>query len=282
MRGLFDGEWRWMADVKQAGVGAFGDLGTHGLDVLLWLLGDVDAVTGTIDAGTARYPDCDEVGEAILRFRNGVIATLAGAWDDVANPVQFLISGTEAHASIINDQVWMACPKFQLDGKSPLTPDQLPKGYPHAFELFLDAIEGLDWLFLQEHIMKKIIVISMAIASLSTAALADAQQPIDRAELRPVVGVAIEYLATADERVRGAQHVPGLSRQGVEALQLHVGFGGGALDDAERADDGGGLLLPADLEIAQRALRLGAPIAVVLDFDRTEGVGFGAGLAGHV
>src|SRR5262245_12414820 len=146
MRGLFDDEWRWMADVKQAGVGAFGDLATHGLDVLLWLLGDVESVAGTLDVGTARYPDCDETGEAILRFKNGVIATLAGAWDDVANPLQFVISGTEAHASVINDQVWMTCPKLQLEGKSPLPAEQLPNGYPHAFDLFLDAIEGKQGL----------------------------------------------------------------------------------------------------------------------------------------
>ncbi|MCC6234201.1 MAG: Gfo/Idh/MocA family oxidoreductase, partial [Verrucomicrobiales bacterium] len=33
--------WRWMADVDQAGVGGFGDLGTHSLDILMWMLGDV-------------------------------------------------------------------------------------------------------------------------------------------------------------------------------------------------------------------------------------------------
>src|SRR5205085_11070637 len=32
--GWFDGEYRWMADPKVAGVGAFGDLGTHKLDIL--------------------------------------------------------------------------------------------------------------------------------------------------------------------------------------------------------------------------------------------------------
>ena len=30
-----------MADPAQAGVGGFGDLGTHSLDILLWLMGDV-------------------------------------------------------------------------------------------------------------------------------------------------------------------------------------------------------------------------------------------------
>jgi len=144
MRGLFDSEWRWMADAQQAGCGAFGDLGTHSLDILLWLFGEVDAVIATLDNGTARYPDCDETGEAIIRFKNGIIGTLAAAWDDVANPVQYLISGTEAHAAIINDQVYFTCGKLDLDGKEPVNPEQLPQGWPHAFELFLDAIVGKD------------------------------------------------------------------------------------------------------------------------------------------
>jgi hypothetical protein len=37
------------------------------------------------------------------------------------------------------------------------------------------------------------------------------------------------------------------------------------------------LLFPADLEVAERTLRLRAPIAVGGDFDRAERIGFGAG-----
>lgn len=144
IHGWFDGEWRWMADVKQAGCGAFGDLGTHCLDILLWLFGEVEAVVAVIDNGTARYPDCDETGEAIIRFKNGLIGTLAAAWDDLANPVQYLISGTKAHAAIINDQLYMTCPRLGLDGKEPVGADQLPPGWPHALELFLDAVTGKD------------------------------------------------------------------------------------------------------------------------------------------
>src|SRR5688572_13047389 len=78
--GWFDTEWRWMADPKRAGVGGFGDLGTHGLDLLMWWLGDVSRCTATLDNGTARYKDCDELGEGLLRFKNGTIATLAASW----------------------------------------------------------------------------------------------------------------------------------------------------------------------------------------------------------
>ncbi len=58
--GWFDTEWRWMADPVQAGVGAFGDLGTHALDIMLWLMGDVTRVAADIGVATGRYGDCDE------------------------------------------------------------------------------------------------------------------------------------------------------------------------------------------------------------------------------
>ena len=139
--GWFDKEWRWMADPKIAGCGAFGDLGTHSLDLLLWLFGDVASVTAQMDQGTARYEECDETGEGLLRFKSGVIGTLAAAWDDVANPVSLIISGTEAHAAVINGELFFTCKKIEgADGKKPWAP--LPAALPHAFELFLDAIIG--------------------------------------------------------------------------------------------------------------------------------------------
>ena len=47
-----------------AGIGAFGDLGTHSLDLLLMLSGNVSRTTAAVSAGTARYPGCDEEAKA--------------------------------------------------------------------------------------------------------------------------------------------------------------------------------------------------------------------------
>ena len=139
----FDTEWRWMADPAIAGVGAFGDLGTHSLDILLWLLGDVTEVTAQIDPGTNAYDGCDETGEGLMRFVNGAIGTLAAAWDDVANPVSFLLSGTEGHAAIINGQLYFQSSHVEgADGKSAWT--QLSPSRPAGLEAFLDALTGKD------------------------------------------------------------------------------------------------------------------------------------------
>jgi predicted dehydrogenase len=137
----FDTEWRWMADPKIAGVGAYGDLGTHSLDILLWIFGEVTSVTAQLDAGTGAYDGCDETGEGLLRFKSGTIGTLAAAWDDVANPVSYLISGTEGHATIINGQLYFQSKHVEgADGKAPYDKDL--SGKPAGLDAFLDAVEG--------------------------------------------------------------------------------------------------------------------------------------------
>jgi len=143
LRGIFDTEWRWMADLEQAGCGAFGDLGTHSLDILLWLVGDVTRVTADVDVATGRYGDCDEYGEGLLKFGNGAIGSLAAGWVDAAHPVSLILSGTEGHAYVADGELTFQSEHVAgADGKKPWT--RLPEAWPHAFELFLDALVGKE------------------------------------------------------------------------------------------------------------------------------------------
>ncbi len=137
----FDTDWRWMADPKIAGVGAFGDLGAHMLDILIWLIGDVSEATAQLDRGTGAYDGCDETGEGLLRFANETIGTLAAAWDDVADPVTLQICGTEGHAAVINGDLYFKSSHVDgADGKTPWT--DLPPARPASLDAFLDALEG--------------------------------------------------------------------------------------------------------------------------------------------
>ncbi len=139
--GWFDKEWRWMADPKIAGVGGFGDLGTHVLDILMWLFGDVESVTADIKVVTKRYGDCDESGEALLKFANGVTGVLAAGWVDVANPVSLILSGTDAHAMVMNDQLYYVNKKVEgANGKAPFT--ELPVKLQAPLDMFVDAVGG--------------------------------------------------------------------------------------------------------------------------------------------
>ena len=77
-KGWYKDGWLWMTELEKSGVGAFGDLGAHSLDIMMWLMGDVLSVTAQMDRLLGKYP-CDEYGEGMLRFANGAIGTLAGA-----------------------------------------------------------------------------------------------------------------------------------------------------------------------------------------------------------
>jgi predicted dehydrogenase len=139
--GWFDTEWRWMADPKIAGVGGFGDLGTHKLDILMWMLGDVDSATADTHVVTGRYGDCDECGEGLIQFKNGTVGTLAAGWVDVADPVQLLISGTEAHAVVVDDRLYYKNKKVEgADGVDPFT--KLPSAPPAPLHQFVNAVAG--------------------------------------------------------------------------------------------------------------------------------------------
>lgn len=142
LSGWFDTEYRWMADPKIAGLGAFGDLGTHKLDILMWMFGDVEAVTAQVRNVTGKFDGCDESGEGMIRFKSGIIGTLAAGWVDVEDPIQLLISGTEGHAIVQDNHLYYRSKKVPgSDSKEPLL--NLPPAAHPPLTQFLDAVAGL-------------------------------------------------------------------------------------------------------------------------------------------
>ena len=136
----FEG-WLWMTDMEQAGVGAFGDLGTHVLDILLWFMNDLEAVAATFSSPVGRYPNCDESGEALLKFKSGVVASIAAGWVDLAMPLTAEVSGTKAYAYVIKDDLYLVSDDIKdANANTPFI--DLPESLPHAFDLFLDAVQN--------------------------------------------------------------------------------------------------------------------------------------------
>lgn len=133
----------WMTDPAQAGFGAFGDLGTHSLDLILWMIDrPVERVSASIHTATARFgPQCDEFGEGLLVFEGGMIGSVAASWVDVANPITFQVNGMEGNAFVESGKLYFKSQHVEgADGSAPWT--DLPAAWPHAFDLFLDAISG--------------------------------------------------------------------------------------------------------------------------------------------
>lgn len=140
-RGWYEDGWRWMTDLDQAGMGGFGDLGAHSLDMLMWLMGDVAAVTAQTGALLGKYP-CDEYGEGMLRFANGAIGTIAAGWADLMRICPILVSGTEGIAYVDDGKLFVKSANLAEADGGEWT--DLPAALPHAFVLFLDALIGKD------------------------------------------------------------------------------------------------------------------------------------------
>src|SRR5207237_6571491 len=86
---------------------------------------------------------CDEAGEALIRFKSGVIGTLAASWDDTKDPLKYLVTGTEGQATVIDNDLYFSTKADPtLDGSQPMRTGELPPTLPHAFELFCDAVTG--------------------------------------------------------------------------------------------------------------------------------------------
>lgn len=139
----FDTDWRWMADVKQSGCGGFGDLGTHMLDILMWIFGDVEKATADIQVAVGNYEDTDEMGQGLIHFKSGVSATLTAGWVDIECPVTFIISGTEGHAIIDRGDLYFRSNKVEgADGREPWK--KLPKSPVVPIHQFINAVQGKE------------------------------------------------------------------------------------------------------------------------------------------
>lgn len=141
LQGAFDSEFQWTVQRRYGAMGSFADTGTHALDLLMWLLGDVEAVAAEIRSVTGRYPDCDESGQGLLRFKNGVTGTLAAGWIEPENPVSLQVNGTAGHAVVLNDRLYLRTKKVAgADGARPW--GKLPAGPEHPLLQFVAAIAG--------------------------------------------------------------------------------------------------------------------------------------------
>jgi len=141
LQGEFDGELRWTTERKWGALGGFADTGTHALDLLMWLIGDVVAVTAEVRSVTGRYADCDETGQGMLRFANGATGTISAGWIEPENPVGLLVSGTEGQATMFNERLYLRSPKVpHADGARPW--GKLPPGPDHPVLQFVNAVAG--------------------------------------------------------------------------------------------------------------------------------------------
>ncbi len=103
------GPWTWWDDLTQGG-GALGALGSHAVDTLRWLLGDVVEVSGRLATFTAHRPDpvtgerravtSDEAVSAWLGFAGGAEASITISLVEAARRHEVLVTGSEGCARL--------------------------------------------------------------------------------------------------------------------------------------------------------------------------------------
>jgi predicted dehydrogenase len=70
----------WMIDPVLGGGGAWIDEGSHGLDLLRWLVGDISEVSALTTRRAKTQLDVEDVAVASLRFANGALGEISTVW----------------------------------------------------------------------------------------------------------------------------------------------------------------------------------------------------------
>jgi predicted dehydrogenase len=70
----------WITDAQAAGGGAWIDEGSHAIDLLRWLVGDIERVSAFTTNLAKPQLDVEDVGVASLRFASGALGELTTSW----------------------------------------------------------------------------------------------------------------------------------------------------------------------------------------------------------
>ena len=122
-------------------------MGTHAVDMLMWLLGDVELATGDLSTAATKYGETDDCGEALLKFKNGATGVAAAGWVCPFNTLRLEVVGTEGYAMYVadgsRDQLFFESRKVPGSSmKAPVPDNKMPKGLPSPLEQFLNAVTG--------------------------------------------------------------------------------------------------------------------------------------------
>ncbi len=126
----------------------------HGIDLLRWMMGDeVDEVYGTTKQQFHDYLECEDVGTAIVKFKNGAVATIEGTTNVYPKNLEetlylFGEKGTVkiGGTSTNNIDVWDFADEGEADqankGLKEATSNVYGNGHTSLFADVIDAIEN--------------------------------------------------------------------------------------------------------------------------------------------
>jgi UDP-N-acetyl-2-amino-2-deoxyglucuronate dehydrogenase len=98
----------WRGTWKLDGGGALMNQGIHGIDLLQWLMGGIEEVSGFVATRAHERIEVEDVAVAAVRFRSGALGSIegtTGAWPGTKTRIE--ISGTKGSA-IMEDETILA------------------------------------------------------------------------------------------------------------------------------------------------------------------------------
>lgn len=108
----------WFFSKELAGGGALIDLAVHKIDVIRWLVGDIEEVTG-FHSTLTKSIEVEDNGVMALRFKNGVLGLIDASWSVRSVQVRTEIYGTKGRLVIQDSPVTTVEAHFSdaLNGK---------------------------------------------------------------------------------------------------------------------------------------------------------------------
>ncbi|MQA99855.1 MAG: hypothetical protein GEU78_06120 [Actinobacteria bacterium] len=131
----------WRQKTETARWGALADIGTHHLDVLRMLLGEVHEAHGVI--GHQLGFETEDVAVASLRFRSGVLGTLAATVNVWKEHTRVEIHGTEGALVAVDTNPAGQGDVFLLDGSEPGGRDVTPSKPEFVWADQIDAVSAV-------------------------------------------------------------------------------------------------------------------------------------------
>lgn len=150
-RGYYD-QAPWRGTWAQDG-GCLMNQCIHGIDLLRWMMGDeVEEVYGVTKRQFHDYLQCEDIGMAVVKFKNGAVATIEGTTNVYPQNLEetlylFGETGTVklGGTSTNNIDVWNFADETEADGKNRGLQEATSNVYGNGHtSLFADMIEAIE------------------------------------------------------------------------------------------------------------------------------------------
>ena len=127
----------WRGNPDQGGGGSLMDLGSHGVDLLRYILGEVSQVSAFCNSLVHGY-DVEETGTIMMRFENGAHGLVDTSFAAAGCDLVIEIYGTDGWVWVYNDDGWKI--NLSTDGESQILDSQFEDLYQYQFEHFARCV----------------------------------------------------------------------------------------------------------------------------------------------